>query len=78
MTTEGAQPTTPSAELRRQEAEFYQAVTALLSGMPRGTTVPEALATGPGQRIRTKWMLKYGRHRRSKHVLSKRPALLVR
>jgi hypothetical protein len=61
MTTEGTRPTTPSTELRRQEAEFYQAVTALLAGLPRGTTVQDALATVEGQRIRTKWMLKYGR-----------------
>ena len=34
---------------------------ALLAAMPRGTTVWEALASEAGQRLRTKWMLKYGR-----------------
>jgi hypothetical protein len=55
------QPSTPPAELRRQEAEFYEALTALLAAMPPGTTVPEALASKAGQRLRTKWMLKWGR-----------------
>ena len=51
----------PPAELRRQEAEFYQALTAVLAAMPRGTTVEAALASKAGQRLRTKWMLKFGR-----------------
>lgn len=34
---------------------------AVLAALPRGTTVEEALASGAGQRVRTKWMLKYGR-----------------
>lgn len=47
--------------LRQEEVEFYEAVTALLAEMPRGTPVADALASPAGQRIRTKWMLKYGR-----------------
>lgn len=50
-----------SAELRRQETEFYEAFMAVLAAMPRGTTVPEALASDRGHRIRMKWMLKFGR-----------------
>jgi hypothetical protein len=55
------QPSTPPAELRRQEAEFYEGLMVVLAAMPRGTTVPEALASDAGQRVRRKWMLKYGR-----------------
>ena len=55
------QPNIPPAELRRQEAEFFEALARLLAARPRGTTVPEVLASDAGQRIRTKWMLKYGR-----------------
>ena len=61
MATGEQQPSIPPAELRRQEAEFYQALMAVLYAMPRGTTVEEALASQRGQRVRTKWMLKYGR-----------------
>ena len=61
MATEDQHPSIPEAELRRQEAEFYQALMAVLQAMPRGTTVEEALASQPGQRVRTKLMLKYGR-----------------
>ena len=50
-----------STELRQQEAEFYEWVMALLASLPPGTTVSAALETRAGQRIRTKWMLKYGR-----------------
>lgn len=52
--------TTPSI-LRAQEAEFYEAVTAVLATMSAGSTVQDALDTPAGQRLRTKWMLKYGR-----------------
>ena len=61
MATGDQQPSVPPAELRRQEAEFYEALMAVLAAMPRGTTVPEANASDAGQRIRKKWMLKYGR-----------------
>ncbi len=61
MASEDQQPSLPPAELRRQEAEFYEALARLLAARPRGTTVPEVLASDAGQRIRTKWMLKYGR-----------------
>ena len=61
MTTNDPRPSPPSAELRRQETEFYEAITAVLAALPKGSTVAEALATQKGQRIRTKWMLKYGR-----------------
>ena len=61
MASDDQQPSTPPAELRRQEAEFYEAVTALLAAMPRGTTVEEVLASDAGQRVRKKWMLKYSR-----------------
>ncbi len=52
---------TGSRALREQEAEFYEAVIALLASMPTGTTVLEALETETGQRIRRKWSLKHGR-----------------
>ena len=61
MASEDQQPSMPPAELRRQEAEFYQALMAVLAAMPRGTTLEEALASDAGQRVRMKWMLKYGR-----------------
>ena len=61
MATEDKQPSIPEAELRRQEGEFYQALMAVLAAMPRGTTVEEALASDAGERVRTKFMLKYGR-----------------
>ena len=61
MATGDQQPSIPPAELRRQEGEFYEALARLLAARPRGTTVPEVLASDAGQRIRTKWMLKYGR-----------------
>ena len=61
MASEDPQPSMPPAELRRQEAEFYLALMAVLAAMPRGTTVEQALASDAGQRVRTKWMLKYGR-----------------
>ena len=61
MASGDQQPSVPPAELRRQEAEFYEALTAVLAAMPRGTTVAGALASKAGQRLRTKWMLKYGR-----------------
>ena len=61
MATGDQQPSMPPAELRRQEAEFYEALMVVWAAMPRGTTVQEALASDAGQRIRTKWMLKYGR-----------------
>ena len=61
MASGDQQPLVPPAEMRRQEAEFYQALMAVHRAMPRGTTVEEALASQPGQRVRTKWMLKYGR-----------------
>ena len=61
MTTHDTQPSPPSAELRRQETEFYEALTALLATLPRGTSVADALASPEGQRISTRWMLKYGR-----------------
>jgi hypothetical protein len=47
--------------LRRQEAEFYEALMVVWAAMPRGRTVTEALASESGQQVRTKWMLKYGR-----------------
>jgi len=55
------QPSIPPTELRRQEAEFYEALAVLLAARPRGTTVPDVLASEEGQRMRMKWMLKYGR-----------------
>ena len=61
MATGDKQPSMPPAELRRQEAEFYEALTRVLAAMPRGTTVEAALNSAEGQRARTKWMLKYGR-----------------
>ena len=61
MTTEAADPSTTSTELRRQEMEFYEAVIAVLAAMPSGTTVSEALASDAGQRARSKWKLKFGR-----------------
>ena len=61
MATGEQQPSTPPAELRRQEAEFYEALMAVLAAMPPGTTVQAALASKEGQRARIKWMLKYGR-----------------
>jgi hypothetical protein len=61
MTTGEAQPSTQSTELRRQEMEFYEAIMAVLVAMPRGSTVSDALASEAGQRVRTKWRLKYGR-----------------
>lgn len=47
--------------LRGQEAEFYEALTALLANLPRGTTIEGALRSPAGARARRKWMLKYGR-----------------
>ena len=61
MASGDQQPLVPQAELRRQEAEFYEALARLLAARPRGPTVPEVLASDAGQRVRTKWMLKYGR-----------------
>ena len=61
MATEDQQPRIPEAELRRQEGEFFEALARLLAARPPGTTVPEVLASDAGQRVRTKWMLKYGR-----------------
>ena len=61
MVSQDEQPSMPPAELRRQEAEFYQALMAVVASMPRGTTLEAALASQAGQRLRTKWMLKYGR-----------------
>lgn len=62
MGTEGdREALATSVELRIQEAEFYEAVMELLSEMASGTTVSDALGSSEGQRIRTKWMLKYGR-----------------
>ena len=61
MATDGGRPVTPPADEQRQEKEFYEALTALLASMPRGTTVPDALATDAGQRIWMKWRLKYRR-----------------
>ena len=61
MASGDQQPSLPPAELRRQEAEFYQALMAVLTTMPRGTDLEAALASRAGQRVRTKWMLKYGR-----------------
>src|SRR3990170_3932022 len=50
-----------SSVLRDQEAEFYEAVLLLLTRMPPGSTVEQALASHEGQRTRQKWALKYGR-----------------
>lgn len=61
MTTHDTQPSPTSSELRRQEMQFYEALMALHATLPKGSTVAEALATKEGQRIRTRWMLKYGR-----------------
>jgi hypothetical protein len=62
MTTGDRQPETATPDpFRAQEAEFSQAITAVLATMPRGATVQEALHSLAGQRARTKWMLKYGR-----------------
>ena len=36
MTTEDAQPSTESTELRRQEMEFYEALLVVLAAMPAG------------------------------------------
>ena len=47
--------------LRGQEAEFYEALAAILADLPPGTTVDDALASPRGARARRKWMLKYGR-----------------
>ena len=61
MTTEEGQPSAESAELRRQEMEFYEALLVVLAAMPRGSTLSDAIASKAGQRARTKWTLKYGR-----------------
>ena len=61
MASGDQQPGVPPAELRRQEVEFYEALMAVLAAMPRGATIEAALASHTGQRVRTKWMLKYGR-----------------
>ena len=53
MASGDKQPSIPPAELRPQEAECYQTLTAVLAGMPRGTTVEAALASDAGER-RTK------------------------
>ena len=47
--------------LRAQEAEFYEALTAVLAKLPPGTTIEEALRSPVSARARRKWMLKYGR-----------------
>ena len=47
--------------LRAQEAEFYEALTAVLANLPPGTTIDDALRSSAGARARRKWMLKYGR-----------------
>ena len=61
MTTGEGQPRQESAELRRQEKEFYEAIVVVLGAMPRGSTVEDAIASEAGQRARRKWTLKYGR-----------------
>ncbi len=61
MTTEEEQPSTESTELRRQEMEFYEAIMAVLTTMPPGNTVADAITSEAGQRARRKWALKYGR-----------------
>ena len=61
MATGDQQPSVPPAELRRQEAEFYEAIVAVLATMPRGSTVSDAITSEAGQRARTKWRMKYGR-----------------
>ena len=61
MTVGEVDPSTTSAEWRGQEMEFYEALLAVLTAMPSGTTVADALASHAGQRARTKWMLKFGR-----------------
>ena len=60
-TEEAREDLVTAAEFREQEAEFYKAVVQLLSEMAFGATVADALSSPAGQRIRTKWMLKYGR-----------------
>jgi len=62
-----------SSRLRDQEAEFYQAVLLLMSRMPAGTSVEQALATDEGRRIRQKWALKYGRQLPLQHLRSSAP-----
>jgi hypothetical protein len=47
--------------LRVQEAEFYEALTAVLVDLPPGATIDDALLSPAGERARRKWMLKYGR-----------------
>jgi hypothetical protein len=47
--------------LRVQEADFYQALTAILVNLPPGATIDDALRSPAGERVRRKWMLKYGR-----------------
>ena len=59
--------------LRDQEAEFYQAVLLLLTRMPPGSTVEQALASDEGRRIRQKWTLKYGRQPPLMHLRSPDP-----
>ena len=44
--------------------EFYEALVAVLTAMPGGSTVSDAIASEAGQRVRTKWQLKYGRQAR--------------
>ena len=61
--TEGnrEQTAASSRDLLEQDTEFYEAVTAVLAGMPPGSTVQEALRSPVGERARQKWVLKYGR-----------------
>ena len=61
MTTRTSLLSTDSTELRRQEMEFYQAVMGVLEAMPPRSTVADAVASEAGQRIRSKWTLKYAR-----------------
>ena len=46
---------------RAQDTEFYVALTAVLTDLPPGSTVDDALRSPAGARARRKWMLKYGR-----------------
>ena len=61
--TPGATKPDDSARLRREEAEFYEVVVALVAETPPGTTIAEALGTPAGQRLRKNWQLRYGSRR---------------
>jgi hypothetical protein len=49
------------SELRAQEVEFYESLMKVMAAMPPRSTIDDALASDAGRRVRSKWMLKYGR-----------------